>query len=240
MKDVWGRELKVGDFVLILNQTIYHGFYESSLGAYGNYGILVSSSKIWDGNGNKSYKYLYKVENPIAQEVNEYKKLKESYALRKQEDLQKKVKRMEELKTSTFIPERGDLVFNSVDKYTDWVYLGLIDLRVVLSTGEVLRDEKDIHAYYRVCNVLTEKKYTKKIDLTDCLKQTEQRIREEVKFRDVDITKMNLSNHFKFTKKTSAVLINKKGHVDIGTGQYKLSWKASFTNLSIMYEITLK
>lgn len=86
MKAMWGEELEIGDFVLILNKTIYKLFSETTCHT-GNYGIVVSSKSIYDGETIKHSKYLYKInDNTIRPEefeiknnlISNYKKLLDS------------------------------------------------------------------------------------------------------------------------------------------------------------------
>lgn len=145
MKAMWGEDLEIGDFVLILNKTIYRLFSETT--SYtGHYGIVVSSKSIYDGESVKHLKYLYKIdENTIRPEeleiknnlVLNYKKLLDSKV---KETLNKK----DYLKSSKDLDIRPGFILSSKENLKDYekvyIYFGKVRITDTTINGSEVQE----------------------------------------------------------------------------------------------------
>lgn len=215
MKDVWGEELKVGDLVLILSQTLNGNFINSDTPER-NYGIVVSSSSIYNGEGIKRYSFLYKIETLRDMEKDIYKKLTSDYnELLKVEQIEK-IERQNEIKKrkgKKIDISRGDIVYDRTIKES-YIYLGLVRIQNSNSSDVV-----EGYCYIKIgLDKVT--KYSEHL--------TESELKDMISFYTYNLTirgmqnKLNVSNplcfmnnNFKVLKKHSLLLSNLYKHYDI-------------------------
>lgn len=145
MKSMWGEELEIGDFVLILNKTIYNLFSETT--SYtGNYGIVVSSKSVYDGDSIKHLKYLYKIDtNTIRPEeleiknnlISNYKKLLDS-------QVKKTKNKKDYLKSSKNLDIKPGFIVSSKESSRDfenvYIYFGKVRITDTTMNGSEIQE----------------------------------------------------------------------------------------------------
>lgn len=145
MKAMWGEELEIGDFVLILNKPIYRLFSETT--SYtGNYGIVVSSKSIYDGESIKHLKYLYKMdENRIRPEELEIKnQLISNYKTLLDSQVKKKKNKKDYLKSSKELDIKPGFIVSSKESSMDfenvYIYFGKVRITDTTMNGSEMQE----------------------------------------------------------------------------------------------------
>lgn len=228
MLDMWGRELNCGDFVMILNQTLYSP-YSNSIDretTTGFYALVVSDTSVYDGSGLKQCSYLYKIESPITDELNEYNKLVTLYRKYVQEKNEKRKKRTQELKEVNLDNiQRGDIVYSNDKKYNKYLYLGKVEIREhILDTKSLIVSEG--HCYIPV--LLSKENKNKEVissndDFILFIKNYMDSFSNLYYYKDCSTQKSNLGlEGFKCLKKKTPVLSNKVKHLDILSDSFEI------------------